>query len=207
MAEELKDSLSLGLTTQRIETLTDGVFAIAMTLLVLTIELPAVGQHLTNSGILNMLNAQSYKLHNYFLSFILLAVFWMVHHQQFHYIRRTNRTHIWINVFFLMFVALIPFSASLMGDYPTQGIADFVFALNMFSVGIMLEINWLYATINDRLVDKNFDTKRILTGLKRGLVTPIVSVIAMILAYVNPDWASYSYLLILVLLWLPFFRR
>ena len=86
MAEETRGTLSLGLTTQRIETLTDGVFAIAMTLLVLTLDLPRVGAHLSNAGLWNLLNSQMDKFHNYVLSFILLAVFWLVHHQQFHYI-------------------------------------------------------------------------------------------------------------------------
>ena len=109
------------MTTIRLETLTDGVFAIAMTLLVLNLRFPVTKAGLTERELEQIVFGQSNVFFNYFLSFILLALFWMLHHQQFHFFRKTDRSHIWINIFILMFVALLPFSASLVGPFRWLG--------------------------------------------------------------------------------------
>jgi uncharacterized membrane protein len=84
-----------GMTTHRIEALTDGIYAIAMTLLVLNLALPGTETYLAQTVELrDLLFGQAHKFFNYALSFILLAVFWIIHHDQFHFIKRTNRTHL-----------------------------------------------------------------------------------------------------------------
>ena len=115
MPEKSKGSPRFMLTTRRIEALADCIFAFAMTLLVLTLTLPDVMQ--TKLSLSQLLVAQWPKFFNYALSFLLLAVFWVIHHQQFHVIRRTDSRHVWINVGILMFVALMPFSTDVVGDY------------------------------------------------------------------------------------------
>ena len=117
----------IGLTTKRIEGLTDGVFAIAMTLLVLTLEIPEPLAENTTGMLAKLLISQRHKLFNYVLSFILLALFWIIHHRQFHLVKRTDHQHLWLNVFILMFVALIPFSTSLLGDYPRLQLTNIIF--------------------------------------------------------------------------------
>ena len=201
------DATELGMTTHRIEALTDGIFAIAMTLLVLTLGLPEVEKGLTERGLHHLLIEQSDKFFNYGLSFILLAIFWVIHHQQFHFIKRTDRKHLWINIFTLMFIALIPFSTSLVGDYPRDWIAEFFFGFNMFMVGTLLNLNWTYATKGHRLVEASLDRRRIAVGKKRGAVTPLVSLLAMGLSLLHPQLSSYAYILIPIILSLPQFRR
>jgi len=197
----------LGMTTHRIEALADGIFAIAMTLLVLTLDLPEVGKQLTQTGLDRLLLQQIPKFSNYALSFILLAIFWIVHHQQFYFIQRTNRGHLWINIFVLMFVALIPFSTSLIGDYSQDRIAKSFFGANMFMIGALLSWNWSYATKNHRLVEHNLSQQRIVLGKRRGLVTPLVSLLAMILPWANVPSSSYAYILIPIILSFPPFRQ
>ncbi len=195
----------LGLTTGRIETLTDGIFAIAMTLLVLNLGLPQLSESLDCGQLHIVLLQQAHKFFNYALSFVLLALFWIIHHQEFHFIKRTNRLHIWINIFILMFVALMPFSTSLMGDYPNDWMAELFFAANLFIVGILFQCNWLYATKVASLAD-NTTPKRISLGFKRGLVTPLVALAAMILALLKIP-STHIYLLIPAILFLPLFKR
>ncbi|MBN2058636.1 MAG: DUF1211 domain-containing protein [Candidatus Saganbacteria bacterium] len=196
---------NLGLTSGRIETLTDGVFAIAMTLLVLNLGLPQLEEGLSPVGLHTLLLSQGQKFFNYALSFILLAVFWMIHHQQFHHIKRTDRVHIWINIFILMFVALIPFSTSLIGDYSNDWMAEFFFGGNMFLVGVLFELNWTYATRIKPLAD-NISAKYMVVAMRRGLVTPLVALAAMILALLRLP-STHIYLLIPIILTLPLFRR
>jgi hypothetical protein len=81
----------LGMTTHRIEALTDGIFAIAMTLLVLNLALPETGNGLTQTVELHkLLIGQTPKFFSYALSFLLLAIYWVLHHRQFHFIKRTE---------------------------------------------------------------------------------------------------------------------
>ena len=85
-----ESSQELGLTPRRLEALTDGIFAIAMTLLVLTLNIGKITEGLTSASLHKLLLEQIPKFYNYALSFVLLAIFWMVHHQQFHFIKQTN---------------------------------------------------------------------------------------------------------------------
>jgi uncharacterized membrane protein len=107
-----------GISKARIEALTDGVFAIVMTLLVLGIVVPHLS-HLEASTELpkRLLDLRPVFL-SYASSFIVLGFFWIGHDSQFHHIKRVNRTLLWITIFYLMFIALIPFSTALLGEYP-----------------------------------------------------------------------------------------
>jgi len=185
------------MSTHRIEGLADGIFAIAMTLLVLNLALPEVGKEPV--AVHSLLAGQLDKFLNYALSFILLAVFWIRHHQQFHLIKRTDRKHLWINVFFFMFAALIPFSTTLVGDYSREPLAEVFFASNIFMLGMLLHWNWIYATNQCRLVDRNLDPRRIASGKRRGVVTMLVAASAIGLAFINPRISSFVYLLIPIL--------
>lgn len=194
-----------GFSTNRIETLTDGIFAIAMTLLVLTLELPATGG-LTAAKLHELLLAQYDKFFNYALSFILLAVFWVIHHQQFHHIRKTDHTLLWLNIITLIFVALMPFSTSLIGEFGYDWMADLFFNLNMFMLGLLFSLTWIYAALGHRLVSKTLEQKKIVAGIKRGLIVPVVSLIAIVLGFLSPGNSGFAYLLIPIIHMLPYFR-
>lgn len=170
-----------GLDTDRIETLADGVFAIAMTLLVFAISVP----ELTGSGVAqlpsSLLNLGP-KLLAYVLSFVVLGVFWIGHHNQFFYIRRASRAFLWINILFLMFVAFIPFSAQLLGRYPGQLIAVAVYGFNMICVGLSLYLVWWYASSSHRLVDPDLDPATIRIATIRILSGPVAYAFAIVVS-------------------------
>ena len=201
----MNSQLEPGLTTARIEALTDGIFAFAMTLLVLNLQLPETST-LRGVDLHELLLVQFENFFSYVLSFVLLALFWINHHRQSHFIKHTNQLHLWINIFILMFIVLIPFSASLVSNYADDWMAELFFASNFFIVGMLLLLNWWYAAAGHRLIDKEIDEKRIIIGIKRGAVTPFVSALAIIAALVYPPLCSYLYLLIPVLLFITYFR-
>ncbi|MEA3492869.1 MAG: TMEM175 family protein [Candidatus Margulisiibacteriota bacterium] len=207
MVEAEGNKQDLGLTTNRIEALTDGIFAIAMTLQVLSLNLPETASILNEAGLHHLLMDQFDKFFNYARSFLLLAIFWIIHHQQFHSIIRTDRKHLWINIFMLMFVALIPFSTTLVGNFNNDWMAEFFFGGNLFFVGLFIQLNWLYAANNHRLVRRNYPQDKINIGKKRGMITPAISLLAMGISIVNPSLASYTYLLIPIILSLPSLKR
>lgn len=201
------DNYRESISIQRIETLADGIFAIAMTLLVLGLDLPQQAKEFTDLQIYQFLRGEFQDFFNYALSFFLLASLWILHHRQFNFIRKTDAVHLWINIVVLMFIALVPFSTSLVGDFYHNGAAEFFFAFNMFCVGALFRWNWTYATKNHRLVRHGLSKRYIEQGYRKSLVFPIVSFMAMVMALTYPKLASYMFLLIPGFLLLPYFRK
>src|SRR5919205_1666007 len=123
-----------GMKTARIETLVDGVFAIAMTLLIFDIRVP-----LPESVELSSLPAELAKLApnlvGYVLSFVLLGVFWVGHHNQYVFIKRADRALLWLNILYLMTIAFIPFSAGLLSRYQREQLAVVIYGLNLIACG------------------------------------------------------------------------
>ena len=195
-----------GQSTRRLETLTDGIFAIAMTLLVLNLNIPEGVREIGEGELHKLLFSQGHKFLNYALSFIVLAIFWILNHDDFHYIKRTNRLHIWINAFLLMFIVLVPFSTSLIGDFRGDWVGSCFFSSNIFVLGILFYVNWSYATHNNRLVDESIDPQRVIIGKRRSLVIPCISLAAIILSFVDVKLTHYVFLAIPPILLLPPFR-
>src|SRR5919202_2857954 len=142
-------SYETGLSKKRIEALTDGIFAVVMTLLVLDISVPqissshfAISNVVAEAELLKRLFDLWPKILSFGISFIILAIYWMAHHRQFHYIKHLDRTLIWINIIFLMAACLLPFSTSLLGQYREQEISILVYGSNSIIIGSLLYIQW-----------------------------------------------------------------
>lgn len=101
--------------TERLLTLSDGVFAIAITLLVLSIGVPKV-----SNGLGAALRHQWPQYLSYVESFLIIGVIWAQHHQMFHHIKRVDHTFLLLNIVFLMWVASVPFPTELIGNYLTK---------------------------------------------------------------------------------------
>ncbi len=189
-------SLKLELSTSRIEALTDGVFAIAMTLLVLNFDITEPKGDITHEKLVDALHSLWPYFSHYVQSFIILAVFWTKHHQQFHFIRRSDRTLLWINLGSLLFVCLIPFSTSVVGDYGGLRISALLFELNMLLAGSFFWFHWRYATHEHRLVDKELKPEIIRAYSHFMLVVPAFSIAAIALSIFHPRWGTNIYFLI-----------
>ena len=187
------------LDTDRVETLADGVFAIAMTLLVFEINVPDVANRLT----LGDLAALGPKLLSYVISFVVLGIYWIGHHNQFHYIRRADRLFLWINILFLMCVAFIPFSAALLGRYSGQELAVIVYGLNLVIVGAVLYGHWWYATARYRLVDRDLPAEVVRMAKRRILMAPIGYVAAILISLVSIPASIAIYVLVPLLYVMP----
>src|SRR5919202_4572679 len=158
-------SYEAGLSKNRLEALTDSIFAVVMTILVLAISVPQISSSnytinspAAGSELLKRLFDLWPKILSFGISFIILAIYWMAHHRQFHYIKHSDRTLLWINIIFLMATCLLPFSTSLLGEYREQQISIFVYGINSIIIALLLCVQWWYATSHhSRLVDKNLD--------------------------------------------------
>ncbi len=190
----MANNTSLGPTTYRLEALTDGIFAIAMTILVLNLTIPHIAKQAAHTDLLGMLTVQTNDLFCYGLSFLLLAKFWMLHHKQFHYFKRTNSTHLWINILILMFITLIPFTSSLIALYPDLQYTNIFFHSNLFIVGALFYFDWTYATYKHRLSDPGLPKKVIWREKALCLMTPFVALCAMAFTFISPAWSPILYL-------------
>lgn len=133
------------LSKSRIEALSDGVIAIAITLLVLELKVPDVMEHHSNQRMLEELLALRPALLTYMITFLIAGAFWYLHHLTFHFIKNVDGVLVWINLMFLMFIALLPFSAGLMSHLFVHPVSQFFYFGNQLAIAVLLNIHWQYA--------------------------------------------------------------
>lgn len=192
------DKHDVWLTTKRIETLVDGIFAIAMTLLVLNIDMPQIAGAVSNPAIWQYMLSLFQQLGIYAFSFILLASFWRAHHLQFFYIKRSDSALIWLNVIWLMFVALVPFSTNFVSNFGNHPIPMLFFNINMFIIGIFFMLIWYYAKRKNFFI-KEMTPEYYQTVKKINYILPSAALLAVCITFVSPIWSPVSYFLIFIL--------
>ena len=158
-----------GQSTGRIEAISDAVFGVAMTLLVLEIKEPEFTGHTSDKELANAFLELMPKFLVYFLSFITAGIFWVGQSAQFKYIKSSDRNITWINLLFLLFVSVLPFSTAFLGDHISFKFSILLYWLNIFLLGIMLYINWEYANKHNFISEEMKAT--VYGPVKRRIVT------------------------------------
>ena len=185
-----------GLGKHRIEALSDGIFAIAMTLLVLDLKVADIPEDMATPGFLGrMLLGLWPKFLCFAMSFLILGLFWIAHHGYSHFIKRSDRYYLWLNLLFLMVVVCVPFSADFLGHYPNRRIAAMVYGGNVMFLGITLYWQWWYATSKHRLVGAHLEKELIRKGKIRIIMGFTANGCAMLLALWNPAVSLAFYIL------------
>jgi uncharacterized membrane protein len=134
-----------GQNIHRLEALSDGVFAVAMTLLVLDLHTPVAAAIHSEAGLWQAMGALVPRLFIYLMSFLTLGIFWVGQQTQLNHLGHTDRNHAWIQLAFLFGVSLMPFSTSLMAAFISYRIALLTYWANIFFLGAILFIGWRYA--------------------------------------------------------------
>lgn len=142
----------IGQQTARLANLSDSIFGVAMTLLILEIRLPAA-YIATDRQLWNGLIALGPRFLVYFMSFLTLGIFWNAQQVQLSHFARGDRHLTWIHIAFLATVAVTPFSAALLENFIHLRIALAIFWLNLLLLGLMLYASWRYASANGLLRD------------------------------------------------------
>ncbi|MBP1929933.1 putative membrane protein [Methanolinea mesophila] len=168
-----------GLSKARVETLTDGIFAIAMTLLVLSIEVPQAG---SPPPLRDLLASLYPDIILYVLAFLALAVFWVLHHQMFHFIRSVDSFMLWLNVIWLLFVGLMPFTSNLADTYFSEWLAEVIFGANVLVIAFIVLAEWHHVTRNPRMMDPSVDKTLVGFEMKRGEMVTGIAFLGTILA-------------------------
>ena len=159
-----------GFSLNRLEALSDGVFAIVLTLLVLLIETPE--PHPGKSDLLKALGGMVHVFLAYIVSFILIGIYWWRHHTLFHYIEKADSVLIVLNLLFLLWIAFIPFPTDLLMEYlwtPQERIVVVIYGGIHIICGFLLSGIWRYASNRHRLVYKDL-SPGIIDNIKKLLM-------------------------------------
>jgi uncharacterized membrane protein len=184
---------SQGLSTVRVAALTDGVFAIVLTLLVLDLHAPTAA---TQAQLLSSLREIVSQLTLFVVSFAIVAVFWYGHHMEMHWIIRSDRVHLGISLAFLLMISFVPFSASLLGKNHELPLAATIYGANLCLAGVIRYAHWAYATNNYRLVAPTLDADVIRYVGRVFIVVPVLYLAASALAWLSTTAAIIAFVLI-----------
>jgi TMEM175 potassium channel family protein len=138
------------------------------------------------------------RLFAYALSFLVIGAYWMAHQRTFHYIERFDRRLAGINLFFLLFVALVPFPTGVLSAYGDQLVAAVLYAATQAIIGLLLSVLWLYASHNHWLVAKKLTTQLIRDNTLRNAFPPLIFLASIGIAFLSIPAAKAMWVLVFV---------
>jgi len=147
MSDHLQNELKKEFQLERMILFSDAVFAIAITLLVLEIRVPAVDRHIATDALLaHSLDELVPKFIGFLVSFFMIGLYWTVHHRMFGYVINYTPRLLWLNLIFLLAVVLMPFSSGFYSEYVLRQLRlpVLIYVLNLVFLGVMHFILWLY---------------------------------------------------------------
>ena len=185
MPKKSNPSPEESLDLERIVFFSDAVMAIAITLLAIDIRVPEIDPSVAAAELPVQLAAITPNLLTFFISFIVIGIYWIAHHRYFSYIKRYDTRLMLLNLMFLFFIACMPFVASLLGRFSSVPIALVIYTLAVAALGISMALIWRYASKNHRLIDATLDAGMIKTLNIRLFVAPLMFLVAVPFAFVS----------------------
>jgi uncharacterized membrane protein len=179
----------------------DGVFAVAITLLVLSIRVPDVPVSVADHRLPNELVKLIPIFEAYIISFLVIGLFWIGHHGVFSHFRRHDRGLLWLNLLFLMFVVFIPFPTSLISRYSGSRVSLIFYAVSIALAGIMLVIILWYGAHDNRLTVQQIDRSYYRRFIFGYLDMAVIFLLSIPVAYANVHTARLVWLLIIPTNW------
>lgn len=194
---------------ERMILFSDAVFAIAITLLVIEIKVPEIHEEISDKALSLSLVHLVPKFLGFLISFLLIGLYWTVHHRMFGYVTDYNNRLLWLNLFFLFFIVLMPFSTGFYSEYAGSDlfrkqlkVPMTFYVLNFFGAGIMNYVMWKYiSNPKYKLTSPPIDPLILKQAKARSLIVPIVFLLMLPVAYlVNVIVAVYIPILIPVVM-------
>lgn len=181
---------------ERIGNVIDAIYAFSMTLLVTTISVPPKYLHEEVAEPVQeiVVNVLPDILH-YFIAFIILALFWYFEHQRFRHLIHLDRPILCMNIASLAFVCLIPFTTNIAGDFPYDTFGAILFEVNIFIIGMIAFVQWIYIMHRGNDLAPRLDTLWIRRELKWALVFPALALIGIVLAFFQRQGSSAIFLI------------
>ena len=170
------------------------MFAFAITLMALSIDIPDLPLDLTQSELLEKLYSIYPQFENYLISFAVVAVFWISYHQVFNHIRGSHISMVYLNLLFLLLITLLSLTTSLVINYESYQIPYIIYCMVVIMASSLLAAIWWYATKVRQFVDKDMHSLFISGTMLNLLSIPIIFSISIAISFIDLDIAQYFWL-------------
>jgi uncharacterized membrane protein len=180
----------------RLEAFSDGVFAIVITLLILDIRFPDVDY----SQFVTTLGSLLPRILAYVMSFIIIGLYWVVHHNSMHAMKKTDRGFLWLNILLLLCVSFIPFPTSLLGRYPFQAWPIIIYGITLITCNAVGYVMLVYVNFHPHLAIPDFSKRYIRSHTPVYLVVNGSYLGAILLAHSSPLLSYLIYIAVVVIL-------
>ena len=196
--------------TTRLEAFSDGVFAIAITLLILEIKVPTAARAQAAGGLVRALAAQWAAFASYVISFFTVGIMWINHHAMFQYIRRVDRNLMLLHIPFLLLVSAVPYPTSLVAAFLSTAdarAAALFYGGTFTAIALTYNAIWWYGIRDPHLRGEQVHVAGLRTISARYRMGPVMYLAAMALAFVNVGASLIGYALLAAFFALPDRRR
>ena len=188
----------IGHGLERTMAFSDGVFAIAITLLVL----PLTDAEIDGDRIGQSLLALVPGMLTFALSFAVIGRYWILHHNVVDRLARADGVLLVLNLIYLACIVFLPFPTSVLGEHGPETASVLLYGLNLVAIGISSFALWWYASRHRALLRPDVTRQEARTRLGRTLAPTVGMIPAVPLAFVSPSWATLSWLLVIPVSWI-----
>jgi uncharacterized membrane protein len=177
----------------------DAIFAFAITLMTLSIDIPDLPANLTESQLISALYDTYPQVESYVISFAVISIFWVSYHQVFNFITRSHISMVYLNLLFLLLITFLSITTSLVIEYGSYQIPYVIYCVVVIMTSSLLALIWWHASKDYRLVDKGIHPLFVRGMMVNLLLVPVVFAISILVSFFNLDVAQYLWLVIIPL--------
>jgi len=192
----------LSMSSTRLETLGDGIFSVAMTILVIELRIPDVRGN-SVADFTHALYDIRHQLFCYFISFIVLGIMWYGHRMVFEYVSKTNRYFIFLGIIFYMVICLVPFSTRFLAANEFRWSSILMYALNLSLCNLALFFQWNYGIRRRTLLTRELPAEVKSEAQKLFLISPVMYAVAILFSFFLPLVSIFIFFITPVLYLLP----
>ena len=187
-------SFTPSIKVEHVISFSDAVFAFAITLMALSIDIPDLPSNLTQAELLDKLYDLFPQFESYIISFAVIALFWVSYHQVFNHIKGSHIVMVYLNLLFLLLITLLSLSTSLVINYGNYHLPYVIYSFIVILTSSLLTLIWWHATKDKLLIDKNLHPLYI-KGVMLTLVSiPLVFTVSIFISFINLDIAEIFWL-------------
>jgi len=197
------------ISISRLTSFSDGVFAIAVTLLVFNLKVPQIPPAIVHQRLASVIFGMLPNFTTYIISFLLVAVYWTFHHRMMNLMVRIDTHFLWMNIYYLLTISFIPFPSALFGSYPHERFSFVFYVCCMIVVNLLSMTMVAYASYKFRLIKKDLPFTIIKYLFYRLLAAIVVFISSIPLAFYQLRWALYYLCILFPVNWAMkmYFRR
>lgn len=190
--------------TLRMDTFTDGVFAIVATLLVLDIKLPELPEHASHDQILASLYNVLPSFIAFAFSFLTVIIYWINHDHVSSWVKSYNPHIKYLNLFYIFWICLIPFPTKFISEYPLEQVSVITYGLTFFMAGLTANISYYYLAFKTDLMHPSIGLKTRKNLAKKIIGGPVLYALAILFSFIHVGISIFLYILIpLLFVFLP----